>query len=558
MPRITVKLPANYDAITRPVATSIARDMRTLCAIPDEVRMIVLGEFDTADQPGTHLGDNGEVRFESDSRTIITAEDKTRLSSILNQVVRGDNDLPPLWKDDHLGVYIRPVYVQSDLVLSVKYVAETRQQAINWRDEFAMRTAENRTAIQHEIFYHIPVKEGVLGMLAMIHQLREKQGGYGESFVEYFEAGCTKPWTGLGTVDGDIGKIQLAVPEKQAQLTGWFEFGDLPTERKADGNSTWEIEFTYHVMYHRCTGLYLTYPLMVHQQHVPTAYFDKRPRFSVEELKKNGAIGVRALDVLDGNVDSLPPPMDGMRWPYYDEWIPARYAQPPYTVPCITWMIALDPKDPRDILNLTTIPDMRFTLEMDTYLRTFHDKLTVTGGAVCQLTLFCNDAPMDQTVLTVDKELNVRSTVDLDIRKQYHLRLSFGTRYQMFSEAAIRSMQLHPYAALQCFQSMVPRLGVDWAKRNLLDGQYLPKPYIQWFYQYLADHGAGSVPGETVPSGPGWQGGGNDPGSSGGSNWNNDNEMTDDTDLDDLLKSGNTGGRYVQFLAIVVKREPKS
>ena len=561
MPRITVKHCANYDAITRPVAHSIARDVMTLCDIPLDTPLHLLGEFETVGQPGTKVGDRGDdVVFESNTRLIVQADDTTRWSSILNQVVRGDNDLPPMFQDTRLGIYIRPVYVQSDLVLNFRYTTETRQGAQKWRDEIAVRTAENRGAIQHEIKYDILIQDGVLNLMATLWDMREKIAGYGESFVEWFKACCTRPWTGLGALDGDLNKIQISVPEKQAQLTGWFTFSEVPKERKTDGNSTWEIEFEYHVMYHRCTHLYIVYPLMVHQQHVPRQYFDDRPRFSVEELKKSSAISVRALDALDGNVDSLPPPMDGVRFPAYDEWIPMVHSQPPYTTPCMTWMIQLDPKDPADILNLGDIDKMRFTLEMDTYLRTFHDKITVMGGAVCMLTLYCDDMPMDQTILTMDANLNVRSTIPLDLRKQYHLRLSFGTRYMLFTDAAIKSMQTHPIATLQCFQTMVPRLGVEWAQAHLLAGQYLSKEYIQWFYNYLQDHSVGESPEGAIPP---WGTGswptdngnsGNNPGESGGSNWNNDRPLVD-TDPDELFNHNFLhGGRYVQFLAIVATR----
>lgn len=582
MPRITVKIPGKYDAISRPVAMSVARDAMVLCDIDVDTPIYMPGEFDKIAQPGGAMGSNTDAKFDSFQRVVVVAKDMTRSASILNQVVR-QNDLPPILEDRALGISIRPVYFQSDVTLSFKYTCATRQQAINWRDEMAARMAENRSSTQHEVSYVMPVQDGVLALLAHLHSLREKVAGYGQSFLEYFESLRCRQISAIGTRDGVIDKANIAVPEKQVAVVSHFDFSDLPEEQKVGDNSTWEIEFTVKFLYHRATHYYIVYPQMIHQQWISTDYFSSRQRYSVEELPKRAGIGVRALDALDGNIDHLPPMGDGLRYPSFDEWIPGMRAQPPYTVPAITWLLTLDPKDPQDLLNLSEIPDLRFTLEMDTFFRAYHSVLHRRGATPVLLHLYEGTTALGEAILTVDKDLNVRAAIPLDLRKMYHLRLSFPTYYPLFTDAAIRCMQLHSMATIQVFQSITENLNVEDGVSRFIDDKYMPKGYIEWFYKYVQDHKLGQDPGgggpgsntggggwDELPSGP-WDGGSSKgPGNQGGGSGGGTGPAEGSGGGGDVgggfpdgpgpgggdntpVKAIN-GNHYVQFLAIVAKK----
>lgn len=579
MPRKTIELPANYDPISRPVCMGIARDVMELCGIGAETPIYMPGEFEQMTQSNGLNGNDGNPVWNGFKKVKVTAMDRTRPGSVMQQITR-QNDMPPMLEDRRLGFSVRPVYFHSDITLSFKYTCTSRAEAIKWRDSYAEKRAENRTSFQHQVAYDIPFDEDVLRVLSHVHELRENIAGYGETISEYFTSLQRRQFKVFGTEDGDMDKTTIVVPEQQVQAQGWFEFDDLPEEQKNEGIPTWTIEFTYKAMYHRCTHLYVVWPLMIHQQHVAVGFFDDRPRYAVDELPKMGAVGIRALDVIQGNVDYLPPPADGMRVPGYDEWIPGYKNQPTYSVPGISWMIALDPNDPQDILNLTQIPDLRFTLELDTYLKSMYKVLNRKGGSPILFTLYNEDLPMSEEMLTIDKDLNVRATVPLDLRRSYHLRLSFPTLYGLFTDPAIRSMQTSPFAVLQIFQSIMPQLNVDHAKAILIDGVYLPKSYIKWFYKLLEDKGigfqggngggipgsvntgeAGGLPGSYVDrpdggtgtQGPGGVGGGNSGTGLIGGGGGLDNPPKDGSwgNGDHWSREGQGGNKYVQFLGIV-------
>lgn len=564
MPKITVELASNYENITRPVAMSVARDVMKLCNIDDSTPLFMPGEFDQINQAGSEIGGSGDPQFGANRRMKVVVEETIRNESVMQQIVK-QNEMPAMFEDRRLGISIRPVYMQSDLTLTFQYTCASRQQATKWKDGFAARRAENRTSTQHQVDYEIPVQEGVLALLAHLYTLRENISGYGDTLGEWFKSCQLRPFQLLATQDGDIAKSIVSVPESQVQIVGWWDFTDIPKEVKNGEASTWNVEFAYRVMYHRCTHLYLVYPLMVHQQHVAAQYFDAKPRFSLEELPKVSAIGIRALDAMDHYVDYFPAPADGLRFPTYDEWIPGKNNQPPKSIPTASWMLALDPKDSQDLLNLTELPDIRLTLEMDTYLRSVASVLNKRGSSSVLLTLYIDDTPMSESWLTVDADLNVRATAPLDLKHQYHLRMSFPTYYPKFTKEAIRGMQLNTPATLQVFQSILPTLNVEYARTILLDDTYLPIDYIVWFYKYLADHGvgynndgggnqdhAGNGNGQ-VNTGAGKPGnlpgqgtGGVDKTPTGPDGWTSGGQWT---------QGSNNGQRFVQFLSIATMKD---
>lgn len=512
MPRITLPLTTSYENITRPVAMSIARDVMRICNINQDTPLYIPGEFEQVNQPGTVMGQSDEMRWQSESRIYGTVTDIIKNDAVMQAVVR-QNEQPPFLEDRQLGISVRPVYIPSDLTISFRHTFATRQEAIRWRDEMAVRRAENRTSMSHEIQYDIPISDGILSTLSHLHELRENIAGYGQDFTYWFRSMRRAMFVMIGTQDGREDTLTMMVRQKQVHITGYFDFSDIPQETKVDGNSTWEVQFSYRLQYDRCTHLYFAYPLVVHQQHIGEAFFDSAPRFGVEEVNKNGSIGITALDHMNEYVNSFPPPMGGLRVPYYDEWIPPKSQQPTYTVPVVSWMIVLDPEDPQNILDLTDLPDMQWALQVDTLFRLFPGKLTVRGQSPVLFTLFCDDVAMDQSILKIDESLHVRTTRPLDMRRTYHLRMSFVTNYSLLTPDAVNDMKRNAMATLLIFQTVWPTLDVEKAVEGLLDDQYLTTNYIVWFYQLLMDHGVGMFnQGGHIHEGPGgrdlrWKGG---------------------------------------------------
>lgn len=560
MPHITTNLAVNYQNIQLPVATQIARDVMRVCDIDPSTPLYMTDEFDSVKQPGGNPNADSVVKFNSDAQLIVVAKDSLQNESITNQTVR-TNDQPPYLEDRRIGFSVRPVMLVSNLQLTFKYRAASRQEAQAWRDEQAVRKAEYRQAMHHEINYNVPIHDGVLGLVAHMHELREKIAGYGDTFPEYFNTISCVQTSSDGTRDGDIEKTTITVPVRQDEITGWFEFDEIPQESKKDQSTTWEIEFTYNIRYNRCTHLYLSYPLMVHQSLIANQHFSKERKYDLDDLEMYGGIGVAALHQVLKRTQL--PPLEatcGMRFPHWDEWMPGYRTQPIWTVPAATWMISLNPKDPQDIINLDQIPDVRFTLEMLEYLKFAHKTMHIKGGASVLFTLYADSVPMSDKILTIDENLNVRTTMPLDLRKQYHLRMSFPTFYSDFTPEALIGISDHPIATLQIFQSIVYKLDVELAAKTYIDDGWLDREYVKWFYGWLFDHGigGGTSPGNNGSGSTGGNGGdngnGTDNGRPGGGGTNGPGGTGSGGGGGSYLW---VGGRWVQWLTVMVKRKAR-
>jgi hypothetical protein len=207
-------------------------------------------------------------------------------------------------------------------------------------------------------------------------------------------------------------------------------------------------------------------------------------------------------------------------------------------------LVLLNPKDPQDIIKLRELPAITLTKEMDDYFVSVHKTLNRRSGGSCLITLYQNNIPMGEDAIEINEQLQVRSVKPLDLRHTYHVRLSFPVQYAAFTPKAIDQMAGHWAATLQVFQSIVPELDVEYAQTLLLDDDSLPYPYIRWFYRYLLDRGIG------WPEGPG---GGIKPG--GGGESPGQDKYPDPTDGGDGGRRGHSGGRYVQWLAIVAMQD---
>lgn len=481
MPKITRNLIANYLSITRPVSFTVAKDVMAATGIPLDTPLLIPGEFDQIKQPSTELGLTDNVKFDSNTRLYATVKEDL-ISDQIFTIITKESQEPPVLDDRKLGISIRPIYMPTTMTITFKYTCATQYEAIGWRDSVVLRQAEGRTGLVHQVGYDIPIDDYILLLLANIHTLRENIAGYGDSLFEYIKSIEAMPLSVLSTISGTTDGATIVRHEDATLTGGYFDFSSPPKEEKVSDNSTWEIEFTYNFMYRRCVAWYIVYPLMIHQQHIPLPYFDPVTKYGTEDLIKYGNIGANAFDVFDGYVNNHPTPGGYIRIPSYDEWtVQKEYASRDVKA-LVSWMISLNPADPQEILSLHDLPDMKLSISMTAYLEQYSQGLVSYGDGPLCLSLYVDNSVMRSDILSIDSDLNVRSSVPLDLRKPYHVRLEFITNYSLLSENAILSMQKNPYATLEIFQSVRNDLDVQEAMKHLVRGKYLSRDYIKWFY----------------------------------------------------------------------------
>lgn len=491
MPRIALGLDSGYETMMRPIYHKVVRNLMRMTGINDQTPVIIPGEYESAAQPGTVDGQT-DVVFASSTKIIAMVEDNLRSENLMERVTRGVGNLP-FFNDPALGISLRPIYATADVVINFTYRCSSRQEAQRWLNGISRSVGEYRQAHNHEVLYNFPIPLGSINALAHFHQLREQQGGYDEDFGTYLKAHMSDRATTLMAVDRDINKSELMITERQYPVTGWFDFTDLPQPTKNDNTSSWTINFTYNFNYERVTEVFFVYPLMIHNQLIHEDLFSYEPRYAATDVRHYGQRGILALNYITRL--HVPPlaPFGGLRIPAFDEWIPRSSLN--YTVTAISWLMAQDPENLQFLVNLKDLEDPTLTQAMVDYLSEQHEHLGHRGRALVVIHLYKGDNTLGDGSVTVDEDLNVYATHPVDIRETYHLRLGFTTHYSLFTKNALRKMSEHWVATLECFQSIVPYLDVEYAQTILLAKKYLPPAYIEWFFAWLWDHRVGYQPG---------------------------------------------------------------
>lgn len=481
MPNITVPIINTYDSITRPVSVMLAKEIMRICMISDDTPLYLPGERGVTNQPGSEFGSSDSIRYESHNRVICNVEEKVRNNQLLATSIRANNDSAPVIQDADLGLVIKPVYVQHDLTFNFRYVAETLHGAERWKSAVMTRIAESRSALQHTLLYDLTFNDDLLALLSEVYNKREAVAGYGQPFSEWFNAIQIREIVAKGTIDGDLSKLVLQIPERQAHLTGFFEPGDVPVERRVDDNTTYEIEFTYKVSYMKPVHWNVVYPLMIHQQHIDPMYVDMTPRVSIDDLDTRlSNVSWQAFERITWrDRDRSKQPVGGLRHPYYDEWFkPDDHV--PWSIPAMTWLLAIGVEDRTLLLDLNDLPDMVFSPNTLNYLLAVRESLTTPNRALVRFTLYDGDSPLDGSSIYVDEHLCIRSHRPLSLRRVYRLRLSITTSTVNIPPHVLTKASEYPLATLEILQTLLPSLDVEWALINAVSEDVLDTDYIEW------------------------------------------------------------------------------
>lgn len=482
MPRTTVKVHGTYESITRPIAMGVTRDVMAVMGIDTAAAdTILLGEFGVREQAGAKMGEPGQVSFGSSSKITATLEDNVRYDNILSTHVRS-KEHPPIYADRRLGIGIYPVYLDSELTITFRYQAANKEEAQKWRDDFLIKKAEELSVLYHEISYNIPMQDGIFQLLYHLWELRERQAGYGDTFEEYLKSIQQREITTLTRVDGDIGSASIAVPERQIQVTGWFDFTEPPKPEKIDGETRWLAEWSYKCLYKRCSHFYIVYPMAVHQQHISSKYFSKKRYYSYEAMPKISGVRVIADEMIkssqrSGSLEYV----GGLRFPQWDDWIPrpgvdgsnGKYKH------MFNWLIGLSPTDPTKLLDLKATPEFRWSLHTERHMRTHHRNLTRRKKSIIYIRLYKGDVPIDDDLIYVDEDLVLRSYAPLDLRQLYHVRYSLVMTPRLLETPAIDDMRHDPEFTYEVLKTMSERLEDQRFLDSIVSDTVIRRGYVE-------------------------------------------------------------------------------
>lgn len=501
MPKILVEVPDTVESVMRPVVLDITRALFKNTSITDDIRILFPGDLQRAQQVGAAIDKTGDdvVKFPFTSQmSIEVTEDYVPERLLDNATFRPENLF--LFQDDALQAYIRPVYGFTHTTLNFKYRAKDKTEAIRWRDGIRNHTTMNREQFLHDIKYHFLLPLEMMVILKEIHRMRENVAPYGEPFDQYFSEHRSPALVFLTNQSGSQGR--WGVQQAQARVQGWFDWEGVPEAGgKEDDADTWTISFAYHFHYDKPIACTFDYPLVVHNQFMDAKYRpgpEEMPPPSLETMQLNYSWAAAKLYPFEAQNSLWPLNIrQGYSIPAEDEFIPSQII--PGTQRVFTALIQIDPANRRFLLNLKDLgADVEINPAMTCCLNSEWQYMTKPWWSVFNLSLYVGYDMLDWKLLTVDQNLNVFTTFDLDLRKVYHLRFSIYKDLRTINQNALKRLQYCPDCLNLIISTIAPEYGDNPLENCIVDGRLVKMTCLNQIIDDIGNYRPGDNPFKTV------------------------------------------------------------
>jgi hypothetical protein len=444
MPNIITPIDDIQDSVERPVVFDIIRQVMELTHISHKTSIQFLGDEQRAAQKNSTITKDpiSENRWSYDEKVVIEVDEDFDRNRLINKYVKQPEQYF-IFEDDKLPIYIKPIYASSEVKITVKYKARDKNQAIKWRNDIQSHIAMMRDINLHEINYHYHLPEIHIEILKELHRLRENVAGYGDTFDDYFAKRLTNNASIITNLSGTEGI--WAVSEKQIRVQGYFDFEGVPEKGDKEGDhDNWAISFVYSFKYEKPIECNMVYPLVIHNQLIGSKYRPSAKDYKLEDQPGAFTSSGRAFYNFESDNTSLSiMGNDGVSIPSFDEFIPNSII--PTTIRVFTALTSITEANKRFLFNLNELGQLQLYPKIIEFIKlSEYPHLGKAFHSIFALNLYRDSALVSDNALIVDSNLNVNSTIDLDLRKTYHVRLGLVTDVSYLRGEAVGRLRKYP------------------------------------------------------------------------------------------------------------------
>ena len=440
MPKVLYPIEDTKESITRPVVFDVARRVQEWTGMPG-VPILFPGETEVAVQPGSTI--NNETSFnklESQSLWRISIEEETDKDRILATAVH-QTDHGEFFLDEKLGIFMRPMYSQTNLTLNFEMRATDKNTAERWRQDIRARVSTNLDVREHTINYHYLVPIEYEEFLSHVHDLREAQAGYGEDYETWIKNCFTRNMTILTNQGGGVSR--WAVREQQARVIGLCDFEGEPEKGSKEGEtSQWLLTFSYKVMFEKPVAVSADFPLLIHNQLIDERFVPINPIDTARQYAARSSRSATAMGAFEVDVLARPTVLSGIRLPDYHEFYPSTVFRKTLQVVSALLFIEPDENNPgttgkKELLDLRTMDDeFQFRDEFIDFLESESQWLNKYGESLVNVCVYKGDVPLHHSCFKVTPDLKVVMTDPPDLRSIYYVRISLITDPTILSDRA--------------------------------------------------------------------------------------------------------------------------
>lgn len=508
MPSQSVTLPDIEQSVARPAIFEILNQIFTITNLSKDTKIIYRGHATAIQTPGTSIDDNSrDAKFAADRYTFVEVVEQYQPGALQETHVHS-NEHAAVFLDKDLGLVLRPVYTTSDVTIQIRYRAPSEAEVKRWMAEMLMKTARGRDIDLHTVSYTYPLPYPLIELIEDVWTLREAVAGYGESFMDYITTHSSNRLTLLANRAGEM--RHLAIKERQTRIEGLFDISGLPdAPTKDNASGAWEIAFGYKFSYQRPDGLFIKYPIAVHQQFLPTKYLDFLG--TEEDPATRNHYYSQSYDALSafegdrgGRLGILSNPY--IRIPNFDDHDLSNV--PPGTATVLTAMCFVEP-DGKTLLDLKDLGDYAIDSDVIAFMKSESVHLPHLYHSLIHVSVYADESQLLNDRFIVTPELVIMSVEPLDLRKTYRVRLSMVTNIHNAVRAAIDRLGKFPLAFTKVLSALNELLYVNpdfqaLSRRNKIEAWELS--YTYWILTGGAMNGYEDYPWNDILNNPSFDG----------------------------------------------------
>lgn len=446
MPKVSMSLPEVEQSVSRPIIYDIIEQVSHTTKLP-KVPIYFSGDSGVNRTPGTEIGktDHSAV-FESADRLWIEVEHDYDIETISATSI--DNlEHTPVFADVFLGTYIVPIYGTVNVTVNFKYSSLSKTTALRWRDEIRYRISALQTMNLHSITYHYPLPKEYLSLIEIIHELRENNEGYGQSYAEYVNS-CASSRLTLAS-DIVAKSTRLIISETQTRIIGQYDFDAVPEKIERDSaTGTYVISFGYKFSYDRPLACNMVYPIMVHNQLLPTRFvefMDKAPDWMKRPIRRSHSNNALASFESDNQLTAKVDVEQLLRMPSYDDFL--LETLPKGCGAFALGLIEVDEADKRSLFNLKDMGDYCIDEDILEFIeKSEYRYIGKLYQSVIHVPLFRNKNLTSSGMVVCDGLLNLKTAVEVNLRDQHRIALTLTTDLTLLRREAIDRLLQYPKA----------------------------------------------------------------------------------------------------------------
>lgn len=445
MPAASVTLPDIEQSAARPIVYQVISQLMKYSGLSENTKIVFKGHAGFSQTAGTSIDNrNRDAQFSTDRYTFIEVDENYQPSALQETFVH-DYENKAVFSDKKLSVLLAPVYTPSDVTINVKYRANSETEVKRWAADMFMRISRGKEYNLHVVEYTFPLAYEFLGLLEDIWKLREATAGYGDDFKKYMTDHSSSRLTLVTNIAGEM--PTLSICESQTRIIGRFDIEGIPEKpMKEQSSGTWEISFAYKFSYQRPDGMFIKYPVCVHQSCLPEKYqvFAE----DVEDPSQRATYRSNSIDSVEHFEQDYTSKQTRKEFPYiripnFDDFL--LDAVEPGTATVMTVLCSLD-EGKKDLVSLNDLGDYLldpilipyFVGEIDYMLKYMHSLIYVS--------VYEDGILQDLAKFEVTSDLMIRAKEPLNPRKTYRVRVALLVDINLLLWDAIGRLRRFPAA----------------------------------------------------------------------------------------------------------------